>query len=245
MKTGAVLWVTLGVGFLLPYSQINAWNFIPAFGVILLCARSLRGESAREWLGIALSRSELARTLACSAGLAVTFRFAILRLAAEAGLRFDTSAWSPLLRTRPIFQVLNEEMLFRAVLLRELGRTGASAWKLSLGSALFFVISHLLFYWLKDGIWLQPLALWNLFVFSVACNSLFLHCGHIGYGYAIHVGWNLTRFGGDFFRNSALLPEGAAFNALESSPWFSLVITPATAILLVILSRTSVQRIAS
>lgn len=243
---GAVLWwAALIVGFLLPYSRINAWNFIPAFGVILICARSLRGWKAREWLGIALSRRELARTLAWSAGLALTFRFALLQLAAEAGLRFDASAWSPLLRTRPVFQVLNEEMLFRAVLLRELGRTGASAWKLSLGSAIFFALSHILFYWLKDGIWLQPVALWNLLVFSVACNSLFLHYGHIGYGYAIHVGWNLTRFGGDFFRGSTLLSEGTAFNVLEGSPWFSLLITPATAILLVILGRTSAQRISS
>ncbi len=44
---------------------------------------------------------------------------------------------------------------------------------------------------------------------------------HIGFGLALHAGWNLTRFSGDFIYQDEVMHEGATFNLLEGSGYLA------------------------
>ena len=57
----------------------------------------------------------------------------------------------------------------------------------------------------------------TLLAFSLATNLLFLKFGHIGYSFAIHAGWNLTRFGGAYERAGVALTETDTIALIEGS----------------------------
>ncbi|HWI59895.1 MAG TPA: hypothetical protein VNZ22_21880, partial [Bacillota bacterium] len=60
-----------------------------------------------------------------------------------------------------------------------------------------------------------------LVLVGFALNELFLATGSIVGPWAIHFGWNLTRFGNDWIGQSSpgVIPQGADFNLIEGNPW--------------------------
>lgn len=211
-----MIWLILAAAFLLPYSQVNAWNFIPATLVIAL---GLRTRPA--WRALLAWRA-LAGFGVLGLVLAAAFQPVMGALAQAAGLAFDASRWSPWLRTRPVFQVLNEELVLRGLLLTVLAvRTRRHPALASAAVAAVFSGLHQALYPLKDGSWLGFGALLNLFLFGVWANAAFLRSRHIGWGLAVHLGWNLNRFTGDFVRAGQIVPEGQLFDPLEGSLWLT------------------------
>ena len=56
-------------------------------------------------------------------------------------------------------------------------------------------------------------------------NKLYFTYGHIGYSYALHAGWNFTKFGGAYVDQGGIfVREVEAFKAIEGSD-MTLVIT--------------------
>lgn len=119
-----------------------------------------------------------------------------------------------------IFQPLNEEIVLRALLLGFLGQFCSQKRFLSIYVALIFAGLHQVMYALSPFGLLTPLninALIALFCFSWAANELYFRFGHIGYGVALHIAWNIWRFFGPIYRNGHELNEAETFNILEGS----------------------------
>lgn len=119
------------------------------------------------------------------------------------------------------FQCLNEEMVFRGLLLAViLQRFGPRS---GVWVALSFVVAHLLLYACNTvpenrGL-VSPLALGSLFLFALTCQNLFLYTGSIVFPLALHLGWNLNRFAGGLLLST---PEGHmrevdTFNLIEGT----------------------------
>lgn len=248
-------WIVLTAAFALPYSRVNAWNFIPATAVILLCARALAPRQALDFLGLEkLSAAWPAqrprgagprRLWAGGAFLALGLLLAgllhpwVMHLAASRGILFDPSGWGFWLRTRPLFQVLNEEWVLRGILPNALGvRDSRRPLLYCLALAAVFSALHQVLYPLKDGSWLGPAALFNLFLFGAWANAAWLRSGHIGWGFAAHLGWNLNRFTGDFLANGKVIAEGRLYNVLEGSASVAALLLVLTALEIWRASRT-------
>lgn len=130
----------------------------------------------------------------------------------------------------PFSQVLGEEIILRAVLLRSLGNRVRSPALTAIGTAVFFSATHAVVYANLDylgGVALTPLCLFNLFLFGLIGNALFLANQNIVFPYALHLGWNLARFTGAYIVSERALSEAESFNQIEGS-W------PVTALLVLI-----------
>ncbi len=229
--------------FLLPYLAVNSWSFPLALPFVLLFARQLRGPDFLRWLGLKIPRLDLTLSLIFLILCAWTSREVLIHLAEENSITPDSTRWTGGLRLRPIFQVLSEEMLFRAILLGELVRRlrGFSTPGLNLMVCAAFGLLHIPFYLLKDGSFIGWMAAVNLGLFSWACNAFYLKRGHIGFAVALHLGWNWTRFGMDFTRAGELLAEGALFRTFEGSWQASALAAAAIAISVACPSRSAPQ----
>ena len=69
----------------------------------------------------------------------------------------------------------------------------------------------------------------NLFLFSFICNQLFFITQHIGFGVALHAGWNLAKFSRYYFPSHDLqkieqITEGDTFNMFEGSLLITLIL---------------------
>lgn len=93
-----------------------------------------------------------------------------------------------------LFQALNEEILFRALLIGLLIQFVPSAPVISLGVAFPFAAVHFLLYRYSNPLHLAlPIAsLATLFFAGVAWNNLYLAFRHIGFSWALHAGWNVV-----------------------------------------------------
>jgi membrane protease YdiL (CAAX protease family) len=137
----------------------------------------------------------------------------IIMIPTTIGLKWDTALG---------FQVLNEEIMLRAVLLQLFFTRFRSRIKVSIIVAIFFALLHFAFYFLAQGAILSLSALTSLFVFFLIFNLIYYWTGHIWFGVAFHLAWNLTRFTHYFYWHGKRLEEGALFNYIEGSG-FSLV----------------------
>jgi membrane protease YdiL (CAAX protease family) len=120
------------------------------------------------------------------------------------------------------FQTLNEEMVLRALLLTVLAHFMKVRFLVSIAVAGFFTSAHFVLYRFgSPQTSLSVQALTSLFLVGFAFNEFFLASGSIAVPWAIHLGWNLTRFGNDWIgqgRNETL-PQGTDFNLIEGNPW--------------------------
>jgi len=86
------------------------------------------------------------------------------------------------------------------------------------------------------------LSLLTLFFFSLACNAFFTFTGNIGIPYAIHLGWNLIRFGSIWVTTQGkCLQEAEGFNLIEGNP---LVVTFALGLAILAFSLKTIWKIA-
>ena len=118
------------------------------------------------------------------------------------------------------FQVLNEEMLLRAVLLYAVSRLLSNSLVSSLLVGALFSLLHFTLHGFFDAHWLALSTIFSLFAFATISNYVFLCTGHIGYTFAFHTGWNLARFtNGEMYNSQTFesLNQPQSFDALEGS----------------------------
>jgi membrane protease YdiL (CAAX protease family) len=207
------------IAFALPYWLDSWWKFIPSSVLIVASMRALSPAQYRSWLGLRLS----GRALAMTAGLLIAFHLLarlVIVQSVESQQVLYMQDWHPLgWRFTHLFQALNEEMLFRGLLLGAWMRSWNRPGTVSVVTAAVFSLAHLAFYALNSGVVLSPSALATLFAFGLAANWLFMRFGHIGYAYALHAGWNTVRFTAIYvpFARNDVLSEAQTFNLIEGS----------------------------
>lgn len=174
----------------------------------------------RDELGLRLPQQALLRTLAVLLAVTLVAQGAVQHIAHAAGAQ-RVGPWLSWYILLPWCQVLNEEMVFRALLLGCLERRGLPRALVSLLSALAFVVGHVVIYrWGIAHVWLLPQTVVTLFAFALFTNSLYLRTRHIGYPAAIHLGWNLARFTcfWQFDNVASMQAEAYGFNTFEAHP---------------------------
>jgi membrane protease YdiL (CAAX protease family) len=93
-----------------------------------------------------------------------------------------------------LFQALNEEIFFRALLIGFILQFARSAALVSAGLAFVFSAAHFLLYRFANPLHvaLSLTALATLFFTGMAWNNLYLRFRHIGFSWALHAGWNVV-----------------------------------------------------
>ena len=77
----------------------------------------------------------------------------------------------------------------------------------------------------------------NTFSFGAIVNLLFVRFGHIGYGLALHYGWNFYRFNCVYWLEDRPLSEGMTFNYVEGNLWIAIGSLAACVLTLVAVSK--------
>lgn len=211
--------------FVAPYVYDARGKFAFGFAGILICLYFLFRKRAVALSGLMVSRKQLFVASLIFAAFASFSHWLIHSASSRFGLTavpYDQLDW----RLSPIFQVLNEEIVTRALLLGFVAKFIPYRLIVSIFAAAIFTALHYLLYRfnLHSSVSLFPLTLLNLFLFGVLCNSLFLKWRHIWFCYAIHLGWNLSRFTRDFVKGETPIPEGMTFNIFEGQIWLTAVL---------------------
>jgi hypothetical protein len=144
-------------------------------------------------------------------------------------------------------QTLNEEIVLGALLLTALSRWCGNRRLIlvSVGVALVFALLHSAFYAFRvesdpNYGWLTVTALVAVFGVGVLRNNLILASRHIGYAWAIHLGWNVVCFHSRFTVPDRAVPslnEPERFNLLLGYPVTVIVVTAAAAVSVVAFRR--------
>jgi membrane protease YdiL (CAAX protease family) len=204
--------------FFIPYCVGWSWKFAPGTVLVVCFGATAYPKSWKTKFGLQLDKSDLVKTIVFTLSFSVLSHFIIQWILSKSGLECRSSTdW--MWRVSPIFQAFNEEMILRAWLLGTLLHRFKSAQFVSVASALFFSLLHgfLYRYSMEGVVVLHPLTLLNLTLFGIICNSLYFSYNHIGFGAALHIGWNLTRFSGPILNHGHQLLEGETFNLIEGS----------------------------
>jgi len=207
------------------------WTALAGSILIVLLMRAACPRDWRDWLGLRLERKAAACTgLLLALCLGGSWAL-IARIAGTSGLEFIPYASRPHLSPyylHTLGQTLNEELVLGALLLFALRRfLRLPPLGIAVGAGALFSLLHLAFYggflpWIghANGGMISGSALLTLFAVGVARNALILGAGHIGYAWALHLGWNAVFLGGTFVRPDALTPfsEPDRFNTFLGAP---------------------------
>ncbi len=138
-------------------------------------------------------------------------------------------------------QTVNEEMVLGALLLGVVSRRCARARFIvvSVLVAVVFALLHFAFYAFRPesavnyGILSIP-ALLSVFGAGVLRNNLILHYRHVGFAWAIHLGWNLVFLNSSLSAGGSRLNEPRQFNLLLGHPIMVVVVLAAMAATIVL-----------
>jgi len=218
----------------LAFTFAHAWGPWTALAGSLLISLFMRAacpRAWRDWLGLRVDRRALVWSgllfALCLAGAWAL----IARISAASGLEFIPYASRPHLSPyylHTLGQTLNEELVLGALLLFALRRVLRlpPLW-IAVGAGALFSLLHLAFYggflqWIghANGGMISGNALLALFAAGVARNALILGAGHVGYAWALHLGWNAVFLGGAFVRSADPTPfsEPDRFNTFLGAP---------------------------
>jgi len=200
-------------------TQDHWWAFILVTAAIIAALRLLFG---RQWPSYAgLNLPPVHGLLTAAAFLLIGTGSAILlhHVYKTAGLRAD----APIIRDQIgfLFQALNEEILFRALLIGLFIQLLPSIPVISLGTAFVFAAAHFLLYQFGTlHIALSITALATLFLAGMAWNNLYLAFRHIGFSWALHAGWNVIWLPATIYDESTneRLYEPQVFDRVLGSP---------------------------
>jgi membrane protease YdiL (CAAX protease family) len=190
-KLKALLIVTALMPWPLLAGPDNWWAYVLATAAIAMALRLLIGPRWPAAAGLDLKPGQALLTViafmavASASAMLLPFVYRASGLAVEApGIREQIGF---------LFQALNEEILFRALLIGFLMQYLRSAPGLSLGTALLYAAAHFLLYRYSNPMHfaLSPTALATLFLAGVAMNNLYLAFRHVGFSWALHAGWNV------------------------------------------------------
>jgi len=211
--------VACALAYLFPYLHLAGswWRFIPSTVIILAIGTVLRGKGAVRCFGLAMTRRDLALSVALLALVLPLFYGVLSEVVVDEAL-IARRVLAPRAKVHQFFQVFNDEILMRAALLTLLLQVFPYPKAVIVGLALVFSGGHRVVYGL-DGTEIGFPALTTLFSLGVIANALFVRFRHIGFGFALHYAWNFWRFGTRYYLDGRHLLEGETFNYLEGNPW--------------------------
>ena len=217
----------------------NWWAFMLVTAAILAALRLVFGGAWRAHAGLDLS--PLAAVLAVIAFVAIAAGSTVLLRHVYVAAALTAAA--PALQDQFgfLFQALNEEIFFRALLIGLFLEFVSSAPAISLGLAVLFVAAHFLMYRFTNPMHLalSPLALASLFFAGVAMNNLYLAFRHIGFSWALHAGWNVVWLPAAITdaATHARLAEPQMFDRVLGSPMLAAVAGAVAALSFALLAR--------
>ncbi len=235
-------WILLFVVFLLPYVQWRYWGHATTTAGLLALGYGRWKWQTTQRFGLPRSRAALVRT-----GIAFVLLYALFRVVATAwvgpGAGIDLHPWSLLYTATFACQALNEEIVLGALLLFGLERRLPHRVLLALVVSLIFAGLHYLMYrpWgLQHA--LLPTTLTTLFAVGVLRTGSILQARHVGYAWALHAGWNLVMFSGQWREtvSNRTLTEPQVFDALLGSPPLTLLSVLGASLLLIWMHRSPV-----
>jgi membrane protease YdiL (CAAX protease family) len=174
------------------FSEQHWWAFIPATAAILGLLRLLQGSEWARIAGLKMPLTDILPAVAAFALMVVATKLILPGIYAANGLRADSPGIAQQLGL--LFQSLNEEVLFRALLIGFVLHYVRSRVLISTGLAFIFAAAHFLLYRYSNPLHLalSPLALLTLFLAGLVMNNLYLAFRHIGFSWAFHAGWNIV-----------------------------------------------------
>ena len=221
---GTGLFALLAVAALMPWPLLlgpdNWWAFILASAAIMGVLRLVYGVKWASRAGLKLSPSEAVMVVATFALVAAASTLLLPIVYRGAGLKVE----APHLMGQIgfLFQALNEEILFRALMIAFILYYVRSAILVSVGLALVFAAAHFFMYRVTNPMHfaLSNNALATLFLAGVAMNNLYLTFRHIGFSWAFHAGWNVAWLPAAFYdaATNAPLREPQIFDRVLGAP---------------------------
>lgn len=188
------------VAALIPWPLLGPhhwWAFALDTAAILVALRLVLGPPWASDAGLKLPLTQVFWVVAAVVAVAAASTMLLHHVYQTAGLMVTAPAIAD--QVGFLFQALNEEILFRALLIgliiQSVRPATLLAWILiSPGLALVFPAAHFLLYRYSNPMHLAlslP-ALATLFCAGVAWNNLYLAFRHIGFSWALHAGWNVV-----------------------------------------------------
>lgn len=196
----------------------EAYRFLWAFIALVLLAVIFYRKSWAALLGISIDKKQVLYVIITFLLAGMIFRGLIHHAISNTkhvfgSIQSDDFRWW-ILR---IFQALNEEIVLRAVLIAALASVIKNRFLLAAIPAFLFAILHFVFYGFLNQTWLILPSFITLLCFGIIANYLFIRFGHIWYGFALHLAWNLQRFNGDILLGGQKLSEAQTFILIEGS----------------------------
>jgi len=199
---------------LMPWPLIGPhhwWAFALVTAATLVALRLVLGAQWASDAGLKLSPAQAFWVIVTFVVVAAASTMLLHHVYESAGL----AVTAPVLEDQAgfLFQALNEEILFRALLLGLVVAAVRPASLLSLllislGLALIFPAAHFLMYRFTNPMHLAlslP-ALATLFCAGLAMNNLYLAFRHIGFSWALHAGWNVVWLPAAFYDAASHAP---------------------------------------
>ena len=227
--------VTLAA-YLFPYFYLTThwWRGIPNTVVILVVGALFFGREIPRVYGLVMSPKQLVISLALFGALLPLFSYVLFTWVVVTPLSVERYSY-PLAQVHQFFQVFNDEILLRAVLLTILLRAFPHPKAVIVVPAIFFAIAHHVLY-RSSAVQIDWPAMLSIFSFAAIANTLFIRYRHIGYGFALHYAWNFYRFNSRYYLRGAPLSEGGSFNYIEGD---ALVVVLSLAVFILVFSVSS------
>jgi membrane protease YdiL (CAAX protease family) len=208
--------------FVAPYFYDYWWKFIPSTLIIILFTKYCKGEW-RKYLGTTIEKQNI---------LILFFKFIFFICLVNLFLSYIiknnelTTYQYPLYWYVTIFfQVLNEEIVFRGLILKSFfEKTNKKIIPIILAAAVF-PLMHFLYYYYAEKVILGLSVIIILFLFAIICNLLYSILNHIWYGCVLHLALNLPIFTKDYYLNGIKINEGELFNIFGNSFVLTLFLT--------------------
>lgn len=233
----------LVVAALMPWPLLlthgNWWAFILVTAAIVVALRLLLGREWPGYAGLNLSWRHALLAVMAFALIATASGMLLQHVYGAAGLRANAPVFEDQIGF--LFQALNEEILFRALVIGLLIPIIPSAPATSLGTAFLFAAAHFLLYRYSNPMHLalSSAALATLFFAGVAMNNLYFGVRHIGFSWALHAGWNVVWLPAAIYDTATdkQLHEPQIFDRILGSPTVTASACAAAVLSFVLLAR--------
>jgi uncharacterized protein len=217
-----LIFLSFYIGYGIFYSAW--WQFIPSTFFILLLTKQLYPQQWKKYLGLVGSLKDLILAVLIGTIFGVVSYYVIKNCLPGNYILGRENFWKYLSFITNLFQTLNEEMLFRALLLNSLLYVGFGKWKTVLVPALMFSLLHWFFYMFNYSLdvrgALNLSSLITIFLFSFSMGLIFIKTKSIFIPWALHYGWNFNRFSMgvvELGNPGERIPEYLSFNLIEGS----------------------------
>lgn len=201
-------------------SSGNWWAFILVTAAIAIALRLVVGGQWALQAGLVMPPSHVGLVVIAFALIAAASQALLGLVYPVAGLKLTPPALQGQIGF--LFQALNEEIVFRALLLGLLAQFVRPALMLSVAAAFVFAVAHFVLYRYSNPLHvaLSPAALASLFLAGVGMNNLYLAFRHVGFSWALHAGWNVVWLPGAFrdAMTGETLHEPQVFDRVLGSP---------------------------